>query len=212
LFSPVSPQLNALSCYEKYLASSRCPRYNYVEVVFSAKKAASMKGRMKIHGFGRLTTKWLLAIVIVVSLSVVLLLCGQSGLPAAARAQPQPPENGLASLYGGRSGQILVIPIQLDRSSYGLAMVDTVGQTLWVYQLNNTGPVYNRLQLLAARSWRYDRLLQQYNTADPKPQQVKMLLEGFAAREEPESQNKQDLNQPVFQTAEPNSSESNGNR
>jgi hypothetical protein len=162
-----------------------------------------MKGKMKIHGFDRLTTKWLLAVVIVVSLSVVLLLCGQSGLPAAAWAQPQPPENG----------QILVIPIQLDRSSYGLAMVDTVGQTLWVYQLNSTGPVYNRLQLLAARSWRYDRLLQQYNTADPKPQQVKMLLEGFAARlEEPERQNRQDLNQPVFQTPEPNSSESDGNR
>jgi hypothetical protein len=152
-----------------------------------------MKGRMKIQ--------WLLPVVIVVSLLVVLLLCGQSGLPAAVRAQPQSPENG----------QILVIPIQLERNSYGLAMVDTVSRTLWIYQLNSTGPAHTRLQLLAARSWQYDRQLQQYNTADPKPQQVKMLLEGFANQlEEPESQ--RDLNQPVFRTLEPNSSESEVNR
>jgi hypothetical protein len=154
-----------------------------------------MKSKMKI--------RWLLPVVIVVGLPVVLLLCGQWGLPAAAKAQPQPAENG----------QILVIPIQLERGNYGLAMVDTAGQTLWVYQLNSTGPGYNRLQLLAARSWRYDRLLQQYNVADPKPQQVKMLLEGFANRlEKPESQNQRDLNQPVFQTPESNSSESDENR
>ncbi len=153
-----------------------------------------MKSRMKIQ--------WLLPVVIVVSLSVVLFMYGQSGLPAA-RAQPQLAENG----------QILVIPIQLERGNFGLAMVDTANQTLWVYQLNSTGPGYNRLQLLAARSWRYDRLLQQYNTADPKPQQVKMLLEGFAAQlEKPESQGQQDLNQPVFQTPESNSSESDGNQ
>ena len=153
-----------------------------------------MKSRMKIQ--------WLLPAVIVVSLSVVLLLCGQSGLSAVAGVPSQPVENW----------QILVIPVQLERNAYGLAMVDIVNQTLWVYQLSNTGPVYNRLQLLAARSWRYDRLLQQYNTADPKPQQVKMLLEGFAARlEEPESQNQQDLNQPVLQTPEPNHPEPNIN-
>jgi hypothetical protein len=161
----------------------------------------------------KMKTRWLLPAVIVVSLSVVLLMYSQLGLPAAARAQPQLPENVLASLGGGQSGQILVIPIQLERGNFGLAMVDTANQTLWVYQLNSTGPGYNRLQLLAARSWRYDRLLQQYNTADPKPQQVKMLLEGFAAQlEKPESQSQQDLNQPVFQTPESNSSESDGNK
>jgi hypothetical protein len=154
-----------------------------------------MKGGMK--------TRWLLPAVIIVGLSVVLLLCGQWGLPAAAKAQPQPAENG----------QILVIPIQLERGNFGLAMVDTANQTLWVYQLNSTGPGYNRLQLLAARSWRYDRLLKQYNTADPKPQQVKMLLEGFATQlEKPEGQGQQDLNQPVLQTPESNSSESDGNQ
>jgi hypothetical protein len=154
-----------------------------------------MKGRMKIQ--------WLLPAAVVVGLSVVLLLCGQSSSPAAARAQSQIPADG----------QILIVPIQLERNSYGLAMVDTVNQTLWVYQLNIRGPAYNRLQLWAARSWQYDRLLQQYNTAEPKPQHVKILLEGFAGRlEEPESPERQDSNEYILQTPEPNSFESDSNQ
>jgi len=70
-----------------------------------------------------------------------------------------------------------VVPIQLGREAYGIAMVDTVGQTLWVYEINSRGPAYNRLRLFAARSWRYDKLLKEYNTADPKPERVKQILE-----------------------------------
>jgi len=154
-----------------------------------------MKGRMKIQ--------WLLPVAVVVGLSVVLLLRGQSGSPAAARAQSPIPADG----------QILIVPIQLERNIYGLAMVDTVNQTLWVYQLNNRGPTYNRLHLWAARSWRYDRLLQQYNTAEPKPQHVKILLEGFAGRlEEPESPEQQDSNEYILRTPKPNSFESDSNQ
>lgn len=147
--------------------------------------------------------QWLLPVAVVVGLSVVLLLRGQSGSPAAARAQSPIPADG----------QILIVPIQLERNIYGLAMVDTVNQTLWVYQLNNRGPTYNRLHLWAARSWRYDRLLQQYNTAEPKPQHVKILLEGFAGRlEEPESPEQQDSNEYILRTPKPNSFESDSNQ
>jgi hypothetical protein len=65
---------------------------------------------------------------------------------------------------------IMVIPVQISRGNYGLAMVDTTEQTLWIYEINNRGPAYNRLRLLAVWSWRYDRLLQQYNTAEPNKQ------------------------------------------
>ncbi|MHC4571101.1 MAG: hypothetical protein ACYS0C_03355 [Planctomycetota bacterium] len=92
-------------------------------------------------------------------------------------SKPGSPANAQAELQTGTESGILVIPVQLKRDSYGLAMVDTVGQTLWIYELNSRGPVHNRLRLLAARSWRYDKRLQQYNTAEPKPEQVKRLLE-----------------------------------
>jgi len=72
---------------------------------------------------------------------------------------------------------IMAVPIQLGRESFGLAMIDTMGQTIWIYEINNRGPAQNRLRLIAARSWKYDRLLEEYNTAEPKPNQVKLLLE-----------------------------------
>ncbi len=73
----------------------------------------------------------------------------------------------------------MVVPIQLDRDSYGLAMVDTNSQTLWIYELDRRAAVHESLRLVAARSWRYDRLLQQYNTAEPKPDQVRLLLQNL---------------------------------
>ncbi len=98
---------------------------------------------------------------------------------------------------------IMVVGLQLGRDSYGLAMVDTVGQTLWIYEINKHGPSHNRLKLLAARSWRYDRLLKQYNTAEPKPEQVKLLLEGLGeVLKEPESGKLPSQDKPVSETAE----------
>ncbi|MFC1738458.1 hypothetical protein ACFL1G_05340 [Planctomycetota bacterium] len=107
----------------------------------------------------------LLPAVIVITLALLLFAGSRSDEPARVQAQFQAGAN------------ILVIPVQLGRDSYGLAMVDTDEQTLWIYEINNRGPAHSRLSLLAARSWRYDRWLEQYNTAEPKPEQVKLLLE-----------------------------------
>jgi hypothetical protein len=112
---------------------------------------------------------WLLP----VSLSLLLLLLffagGQQYNLAGAEAQ-----------FQAVSGEhIIVIPLQLDRDNSGLVMVDTLRETLWIYEINNRGPAHNRLRLLAARSWKYDRLLEEYNTAEPRPKQVKLLLENL---------------------------------
>jgi hypothetical protein len=111
--------------------------------------------------------RWLLSALVVLSALCLFFIGSKLGSPAKAQAE----------LQTGTESGILVIPVQIERDSYGLAMVDTVGQTLWIYELNSRGPVHNRLRLLAARSWRYDRRLQQYNTAEPRPEQVKRLLE-----------------------------------
>jgi len=120
----------------------------------------------------------------------------QTGLPSDVAAKAQNPE---------KSG-ILVVPIQLGRDSYGLAMVDTAEQTLWIYELNNRGPAYGRLKLWAARSWQYDGLLRQYNTDEPKPEQVKMLLEdlSFQHPKKQENQPRQVLDVNVPEVNEPN--------
>lgn len=119
--------------------------------------------------------RWGLPLIIVaVTIAAVFFIVGRWVQPAKATTQQWQAEGG---------GQILVVPIQIERDSYGIAMVDTVGQTLWIYELSSRGPVYSRLKLLAARSWRYDRMLQQYNTAEPKPEQVKLLLEELGKTE-----------------------------
>ena len=140
-------------------------------------------------------TRWFIPGVVVLAVLGLLLVAGRTGQPANA----QPSELNLLG------NEILVIPIQLERDMYGIAMVDKLNQTIWVYELNSRVPAYNRLRLLAARSWRYDRLLQQYNTAEPKPEQVRIILETISKQmlQEPEQTKQQDSNN-ILPTPQPN--------
>ena len=72
---------------------------------------------------------------------------------------------------------VSVVPLQLGRESYGLAMVDAKSETIWIYEINTRGPAHSRLKLMAARSWHYDKLLEEYNSAQPKPSEVKNIIE-----------------------------------
>jgi hypothetical protein len=112
---------------------------------------------------------WLLAFALSLILLMLFFVGGQSYNLASA-------ETHFQTVSGDH---IMVIPVQFDRDNYGLAMVDTLKETLWIYEItrDSRGPVHNRLRLLAARSWKYDRLLEEYNTAEPRPKQVKLLLE-----------------------------------
>lgn len=79
-------------------------------------------------------------------------------------------------------GNIVIVPIQLGRAdSSGIAMVDLARETLWIYEINTTAGSHNKLKLVAARTFKYDKYLEQYNTAEPRPEQVRMLLERLAA-------------------------------
>jgi hypothetical protein len=80
------------------------------------------------------------------------------------------------------SGNLSVIPVQLGRENYGIAMIDQTAQTIWLYRINRS-PSHKKLELIAARSWKYDKMLQNFNSSDPSPQQVKMLLQGIKTDE-----------------------------
>lgn len=122
-------------------------------------------------------------------------------LGSAAKAQGEP--------RIGSDGEVMVVPVQIGRDSYGLAMVDTAAQTLWIYELNNRGPAYNRLKLLAARSWQYDRMLKRYNTAEPYPEQVRLLLEnvGQSGRQQ-DSRKRRDSSKSVSEKVTPGRTDS----
>jgi hypothetical protein len=112
---------------------------------------------------------WFLPVFIGLVVLCVFLAGGRFGSPESARAE----------LPAAADAAVFAVPVQIARDSYGLVMVDTAAQTLWVYEMNSRGPAFNRLRLLAARSWRYDRLLQQYNTGEPTPEQVRTLVENL---------------------------------
>jgi hypothetical protein len=155
--------------------------------------------------------KWLLPAVIAGAVLCLIFMAGRFGPPAKAHAELQ---------AGATDSGISVIPVQLARDSYGLAMIDTIEQTIWLYEIDNRPPAHNRLRLLAARSWEYDRRLKNYNTSDPKPDQVKMMLEKLSQQQKPlnpeiqkmpeEPQQEQDVN--IIEIAEPNGSNDVGNQ
>ncbi len=103
------------------------------------------------------------------TLGVIAVSFAGNKLKSIARAQTLQANNS--------AGNIVVVPVQLGRDSYGIAMVDQLEQRIWVYELNSRGGTHNRLRLLAARNFKYDRLLDDYNTGEPKPEQVKEILE-----------------------------------
>lgn len=87
-------------------------------------------------------------------------------LPAA---YAQAPGGGIAGGAG-----VYVMPAQLSPKAWGAYLLDIDAQTLLVYTYT-TDP--RQLQLVAARSYRYDRRLQNFNTASPSPEEVRELLD-----------------------------------
>lgn len=85
---------------------------------------------------------------------------------------------------------IMAFTGQIDRDQYGLFMVDADAGTVWVYQLKRPG---YQLKLLAARSWVYDRQLEEYNCASLTPSEVAQLV---TDQQSPENGSKKLENEP----------------
>ena len=85
---------------------------------------------------------------------------------------------GVPAVFGqaGRgisTGGIMAFTGQIAKDTYGIVMVDVDAGTLWLYQFQKPG---NQLKLLAARSWLYDRYLEDYNCASPSPSEISQLI------------------------------------
>ncbi len=66
---------------------------------------------------------------------------------------------------------VLVVAGQVTRDTYGLYLVDQANRTICVYQWS---PNSRKLRFLAARTYTFDRKLDQYNT-EPDPLEIKKL-------------------------------------
>ncbi len=66
-----------------------------------------------------------------------------------------------------------VLPLRLGNKSWGLVLVDRRQRVFCVYRFLESA---SRLRLVAARDYRYDLLLRDYNNTAPTPAQVKAMV------------------------------------
>lgn len=63
---------------------------------------------------------------------------------------------------------------QLSKGNFGVFMVDVDAMTLWAYEYL---PQKSCLRLAAARTWRYDRYLENYNSCELPPDVVEQMVD-----------------------------------
>jgi hypothetical protein len=101
---------------------------------------------------------------------LVALLAGGGRMPSvlpeafAAPLAPQP--------IAGGSG-VYLMPAQFADKNWGCYVMDVDAQTLCAYQYF---PGDKKLRLVAARNFRHDRRLHDFNTDNPSPAEVEKLL------------------------------------
>ena len=83
-------------------------------------------------------------------------------------------------------------------------MVDVRTERLWIYELMGRNVPRNRLRLIAGRDFSYDRLLSEFNNAEPKPATVRRLLERLNSRTEQPGQQYEPDTAEEEMTTEPN--------
>ena len=98
------------------------------------------------------------------TIAAILLICAAG----AGQAAPEIPPPGLA--------EVLAVPLDLGAGGVGLALIDRYHHTICIYDYNPRRDPHKRLALLAARSFRYDTRLEQFNTDEPLPHEVRDLL------------------------------------
>jgi hypothetical protein len=98
--------------------------------------------------------------------AILVVILFKDSSPPMALGQFQP------SIGGG--GGVFVMPAQFSKDIYGCYLLDVDAQTLAVYRFD---PLKEQLRLAAARNFRFDRKLGNFNTAVPSPLEVKEMLE-----------------------------------
>ncbi len=112
----------------------------------------------------RQTVLWIIAILLaIIATALVMRPPEVFSLPVANADTPMMGARGVFAFTG-----------QLDKNSYGLFMMDVDSSNVWCYQYT---PGTRKLKLVAARSFSYDRYLEDYNCEEPTIEETKLLLD-----------------------------------
>lgn len=120
---------------------------------------------------GRQTVLWVIAVLLAI-IATALVSRFDNALVSQAVAQ-----------YGGTSASpavgargIYAFTGQLGAKDYGLFMMDVDSGTVWCYEMARGRDGGLQLQLVAARSWIFDRFLEEFNVAKPTPGEVQLMV------------------------------------
>jgi hypothetical protein len=120
---------------------------------------------------GRQTVLWVIALLLAI-IATALVSRWDAGFSRSAMAQYAPaggqPAAGARGIYAFTG--------QLGLKNYGLFMMDVDSGTVWCYELARGRDNELQLQLVAARSWIFDRFLEEFNVARPTPNEVQMMV------------------------------------
>ncbi len=114
-------------------------------------------------GAQRQTALWIIAILLAIITTV--LVVRRPGSPLVGPAYGDSPMAGARGVFAFTG--------QLDKNRYGLFMLDVDSSNVWCYEYL---PSTRKLKLVAARSFRWDRYLENYNNDELTPSQVQVLL------------------------------------
>ena len=116
------------------------------------------------------------ALVVVLYINAALLLAVLVALVTGSRMPSVLPEAYAAPLapqpIAGGSG-VYLMPAQFSERNWGCYLMDVDAQTLAAYQWEAGS---KKLRLVAARNFRHDRRLHDFNTDNPTPAEVEKLL------------------------------------
>jgi hypothetical protein len=115
---------------------------------------------------------WIIITLLAVIATAIVMRWDEAALTRAALAQVATPG---AAPVGARG--IYAFTGQLTSKSYGLFMMDVDSGTIWCYEMQRGANGEPQMKLVAARSWIYDRYLEEFNAADPIPSAVKNLVQ-----------------------------------
>jgi hypothetical protein len=109
------------------------------------------------------TVLWIIAILLAIIATV--LVMHTTGVSAVQRSFADSPMVGARGVFAFTG--------QIDKNRYGLFMLDVDSSNVWCYEYL---PGTRKLKLVAARSFRWDRYLENYNNEEPAPEVVKKML------------------------------------
>lgn len=87
-----------------------------------------------------------------------------------------PPEAVAQSVRGAGARGVFAFTGQLTANTFGVFMVDVDAGTIWCYEYIMAGG-QKRLRLVTARSWIFDRYLEEYNVDAPSVSDIQRMVE-----------------------------------